>query len=313
MLYDNPKLQRHMKNDPEGTEEFLRMIYKAEGSDSGFNTGGVVPKRGLVDEPGGYAGDDWNPNEFDKNFDDMYGREENRKLGRSIPGKILGSAGLMGVLDFLDVFGTGGLFNKGGRVGLFMGGVPAGIMQAVKLAQKGIKPFGAKQTYKQQVTNKGVSEDQFDDIFKKQLDRVPDEVVDDATAHGLKKSLDEAEDILIGVKFGLLNQAQRTKIANAMTDKVKKQIYKENSGLGNEYLEYMDDSVLRMEDLLEIEKLGGDLTPKPIPGAPEYIQPDFTQLTKLRNKGPAEIIPFKPRKKKAMGGQIGVGSLFRSK
>jgi hypothetical protein len=198
---------------------------------------------------------------------------------------------------------------------MFAGGklIGEGITQAAKLAQKGIKPFGKKQTYKQKVTNKGVSEDQFDDIFKKQLDRVPDEVVDDATAHGLKKSLDEAEDILIGVKFGLLNQAQRTKIANAMTDKVKKQIYKENSGLGNEYLEYMDDSVLRMEDLLEIEKLGGDLTPKPIPGAPEYIQPDFTQLTKLRNKGPAEIIPFKPRKKKAMGGQIGVGSLFRSK
>ena len=250
-LYDNPKLQKHMKNDPEGTEEFLRMVYKEQGSDSGFN--------------------------------------------------------------------------KGGRVGMLAGGslIGKGIMEAAKLAQRGIKPFGAKQTYKQNVTQKGVSNEQFDEIFKKQLNRVPDEVVDQPTGEGLKFSLDEAEDILTGVKLGLLTQAQRTKLATAIRDKVAKQIYDEPvPGLNNDYLEYMDDALGRMDDLLEIEKLGGDLTPKPVKGAPEFIQTDFTQLNRLRDQGKDNIIPFKPRTKKSKGGTIpplkgpmsdGMGSLFRSK
>ena len=35
----------------------------------------------------------------------------------------------------------------GGRIGFNLGGVGKGIMEAVKLATKGIKPFGQKQTY----------------------------------------------------------------------------------------------------------------------------------------------------------------------
>ena len=216
-------------------------------------------------------------------------------------------------------------FNKGGRVGMLAGGslIGKGIMEAAKLAQRGIKPFGAKQTYKQNVTQKGVSNEQFDEIFKKQLNRVPDEVVDQPTGEGLKFSLDEAEDILTGVKLGLLTQAQRTKLATAIRDKVAKQIYDEPvPGLNNDYLEYMDDALGRMDDLLEIEKLGGDLTPKPVKGAPEFIQTDFTQLNRLRDQGKDNIIPFKPRTKKSKGGTIpplkgpmsdGMGSLFRSK
>ena len=41
-----------------------------------------------------------------------------------------------------------------------LGGAATGIMQAVKLAARGIKPFGQKQTYKQNVTQKGVSKEQ---------------------------------------------------------------------------------------------------------------------------------------------------------
>lgn len=215
-------------------------------------------------------------------------------------------------------------FNRGGRVGMFLGGAAPGIMQAIKLAARGIKPFGQKQTYKQNVNIKGISDDQFKTVFEKQLNRVPDEVVDQPTGEGLKYSLDDAEDILTGVKLGLLSQAQRTKIATAIRDKVAKQIYDNPvSGLNNEYLEYMDDAIARMDDLLEIEKLGGDLTPKPVKGAPEFIQTDFTQLNRLRDqttktppygtKEMSNVIPFKPRDKKSMGGQIGIGSLFRSR
>ena len=197
----------------------------------------------------------------------------------------------------------------GGRVhaafGKFIG---EGIMQAARLANKGIKPFGQKQTYKQKMDIRGVSNDQFNEILKKQLNRVPDEVSDEATGRGLYQSLLEAEAIITGQKLGLLTQAQRTKIATAMTKKVSKQIYDNPvSGLNNDYLEYMDDAIGRMDAILEIEKLGGDLTPKPIYDGKEIIAAgiDFSQLDKLGKKT-NNVIPFKPREKKYSGGIAGI-------
>ena len=197
----------------------------------------------------------------------------------------------------------------GGRVhaafGKFIG---EGIMQAAKLANKGIKPFGQKQTYKQKMDIRGVSNDQFNEILKKQLNRVPDEVSDEATGRGLYQSLLEAEAIITGQKLGLLNPGQRKRIAESMTEKVKNQIY-ENPvpGLNNDYLEYMDDAIGRMDAILEIEKLGGDLTPKPIYDGNEIIAAgiDFSQLDKL-GKNTDNVIPFKPREKKFKGGIAGL-------
>ena len=202
----------------------------------------------------------------------------------------------------------------GGRVEMGAGGrlLAEGIMQAAKLAQKGIKPFGQKQTYKQKVTQKGVSKEQFDEIFEKQLNRVPDEVSDEATGRGLHQSLLEAEAVITGQKLGLLSQAQRTKIAKAMTEKVSKQIYDNPvSGLNNDYLEYMDDAIGRMDAILEIEKLGGDLTPKPIYSGKEIVAAgiDFSQLDELGKKAKDNVIPFKPRtprEKKYTGGIAGL-------
>ena len=196
----------------------------------------------------------------------------------------------------------------GGRVGMALGGAAKGIMEAIKLAQRGIKPFGQKQTYKQNVTQKGVSKEQFDEIFKKQLNRVPDEVSDEATGRGLYQSLLEAEAIITGQKLGLLTQEQRTKIATAMTKKVSKQIYDDPvSGLSNDYFEYMDNAIGRMDAILEIEKLGGDLTPKPIYSGREIVAAgiDFSQLDKLGKKTD-NVIPFKPREKKYTGGIAGI-------
>jgi len=251
-----------------------------------------------------------------------------------------------------------GDFNQGGRVGMALGGgimnVFKGVGEAGKLAARGIKPFGAKQTYKQNVTKKGLSDDQFDEIFKKELAKVPDEVSDQATADGLAQSLREAEAIITGQKLGLLNQEQRTSIATAMKDKVRDQIYGDNARFSNDYLEYMDDAVARVEDIIQIERLGGDITPKPIFDGSEIIgaQVDFNQLPELLQKEfakkstkkesaldlikkgidkgqinvvnpkSADIIPFKPKTKKANGGTVpplkgpasdGMGSLFRRK
>ena len=196
----------------------------------------------------------------------------------------------------------------GGRVGMALGGAAKGIMEAIKLAARGIKPFGQKQTYKQNVTQKGVSKEQFDEIFEKQLNRVPDEVVDEPTGRGLYQSLLEAEAVITGQKLGLLTQAQRTKIAQAMRDKVSKQIYDDpNPRLSNDYFEYMDNAIDRMDAILEIEKLGGDLTPKPIYSGKEIIAAgiDFSQLDKLGKKKD-NVIPFKPREKKFTGGIAGL-------
>ena len=93
-----------------------------------------------------------------------------------------------------------------------------------------------------------------------------------------------------------------------MTEKVKNQIY-ENPvpGLNNDYLEYMDDAIGRMEAILEIEKLGGDLTPKPIYDGNEIIAAgiDFSQLDRL-GKNTDNVIPFNPREKKFKGGIAGL-------
>ena len=59
----------------------------------------------------------------------------------------------------------------------------------------------------------GVSEEQFKEILEKQLNRVPDEVVDQPT--GDYRSLLDAEAVITGQKLGLLTQEQRTQIAKS--------------------------------------------------------------------------------------------------
>ena len=93
-----------------------------------------------------------------------------------------------------------------------------------------------------------------------------------------------------------------------MTKKVSKQIYDDPvSGLSNDYFEYMDNAIGRMDAILEIEKLGGDLTPKPIYSGREIVAAgiDFSQLDKLGKKTD-NVIPFKPREKKYTGGIAGI-------
>ena len=41
ILYDDAKLQKMMEIDPEGTDMYLRMIYRLNGSESGFASGGI--------------------------------------------------------------------------------------------------------------------------------------------------------------------------------------------------------------------------------------------------------------------------------
>ena len=167
-------------------------------------------------------------------------------------------------------------FNQGGRVGMFAGGklIGEGIMQAAKLAQKGIRPWGSKQVHRQKVTKKGASNfDTIDEITKTDVASLVD-------AEDPNSLINMYEEILTGKRFGLLSDPQRNKILQTIEDGLQKIPMGKGAA----------------------EDLGADL----------FNLRSYYGLTAPKEHGGAKIIPF-PRKKKAMGGQIGVGSLFRSK
>ena len=92
---------------------------------------------------------------------------------------------------------------KGGRVEMALGGAAKGIMEAIKLAARGIKPFGKKQTYKQNVKTLGLSNfDQVEVITSKQIDEL-------RNANDVEGLLEMLEDVVSGKKFGMANPAQR--------------------------------------------------------------------------------------------------------
>ena len=92
---------------------------------------------------------------------------------------------------------------KGGRVEMALGGAAKGIMEAIKLASRGIKPFGKKQTYKQNVKTLGLSNfDQVEVITSKQIDEL-------RNANDVEGLLEMLEDVVSGKKFGMANPAQR--------------------------------------------------------------------------------------------------------
>ena len=91
----------------------------------------------------------------------------------------------------------------GGRVGMALGGAAKGIMEAIRLAARGIKPFGKKQTYKQNVKTMGLSNfDQVEVITSKQIDEL-------RNANDVEGLLGMLEDVVSGKKFGMANPAQR--------------------------------------------------------------------------------------------------------
>jgi len=83
--------------------------------DTIFNEGGIVPKRGLVDEPGGYAGEKMSYKDRLKKIANPFALEG-----------MLAYPTMYNALDYGASLlpGITGLFNKGGRVGMQVGGVP---------------------------------------------------------------------------------------------------------------------------------------------------------------------------------------------
>jgi hypothetical protein len=180
-----------------------------------------------------------------------------------------------------DLYGIETAAN-GGRIGMFAGGklLGEGIMQAAKLAKKGIKPFGKKQTYKQKVTK--VGEDEFQKAMKQHFDKELYLInkVKGPRGNPEAELFDLYEEIASKQRYSMLPEATRSKMLSQIDDSLKAMDV--DGGDYQNFRSYLKD---------------------------EY---GFANETAFKETG-SNVIPFKPRTKKAMGGQIGVGSLFRSK
>ena len=197
------------------------------------------------------------------------------------------------VLEMLYREGAGD-FNQGGRVGMFMGGIPAAFKSVAKLVNKGIKPFGQKQTYKQNVKKVGM--DEFQTAMKKNFDVELYKInkVQGPKGNPEAELFDLYEEIASKERYSMLPEATRSKM-----------------------LSQIDESLKAMDvDGADYQNFRSYLFD-------EYKFPNETAFkeTVVKPKS-AKIIPFKPKTKKANGGTVpplkgpasdGMGSLFRRK
>jgi hypothetical protein len=160
---------------------------------------------------------------------------------------------------------------EGGRVGMFMGGVPAGIMQAAKLAQKGIKPFGKKQTYKQKVTKAG--EDEFQKAMKQHFDKELYNINKVRGGNPEAELFDLYEEIASKQRYSMLPEATRSKMLSEIDESLKAMDV--DGGDYQNFRSYLFD---------------------------EY---GFPNETAFKETG-SNVIPFKPREKKFKGGLLGL-------
>jgi hypothetical protein len=224
-------------------------------------------------------------------------------------------------------------FNQGGRVNMFAGGplIGKGIMEAAKLAQRGIKPFGAKQTYKQNVKMTGM--DEFQTAMKKQFDIELYKIDKVRGGNPEEELFDLYEDIVAGKRYSMLPEATKSKMISQIEDSMK--AMEVDGGDYQNFRKYLQDQY-------------GFADPTGIASGPSGIDrfPNFPAGTGLEalkkgiDKGQIKtmkaedlldaldresgknVIPFKPRTKKSKGGTLpplkgpmsdGMGSLFRSK
>jgi hypothetical protein len=201
------------------------------------------------------------------------------------------------MLEILYQQGEGN-FNQGGRVGMFAGGslIGKGIMEAAKLAQKGVKPFGAKQTYKQNV--KMVGMDEFQEAMKKEFD-LELYKINKVRGQGNPEAelFDLYEDVLSGQRYSMLPDKTRQEMMDQIEDAMRD--YNVDGGDFQNFMGYMADEY----------------------GVSRDVQNNPTKFLKDVTES-AKIIPFKPKTKKANGGTVpplkgpasdGMGSLFRRK
>ena len=209
--------------------------------------------------------------------------------------------------------GFGESFNQGGRVGMFAGGklIGKGIMEAAKLAKRGMKPFGKKQTYKQKV--KMLELDDFQKAMKQHFDKELYNINKVRGPRGNPEAelFDLYEDIASGTRYSMLPQATRSKMLSEIDDSLKAMdvdgadYQNFRSYLFDEYKfpnETAFDDIRRGIDKGQIKTMKAE-----------------DLLDALDRASGENVIPFKPKTKKAEGGRIGfkdgdkVDTLFEPK
>ena len=195
----------------------------------------------------------------------------------------------------------------GGRIGMGFGGqLGKGIMQAVKQAKKGFKPFGEKQTYKQNLQNLGLANEKalvsnfankLDKIMKTRQSQIPEEDL-----------YDLFENIATGKQYDMVS----TPIKKDMLAAVMQAMRKRNVD-GSDFQNFIADIA---------PKTKRDILPNDVQSLLKQIDESDAFMEQLRGKPSSKIVPFKPKTKKANGGTIppqkgpvsnGMGSLFRRK
>jgi hypothetical protein len=194
---------------------------------------------------------------------------ENDKLARYIKDDPEGAEAFL--QSMYKAAGSQSGFNEGGRVGMFKGGklLGEGIAQAAKLVKGGKKPFGQKQTYKQKV--KMLELDDFQKSMKQHFDKELYLInkVKGPRGNPEAELFDLYEDIASGQRYSMLPEATRNKM-----------------------LSQIDDSLKAMEvDGADYQNFRTYL----------FDEYKFPNETAYKEPG-SNVIPFKPRTKKAGGG-----------
>jgi hypothetical protein len=211
----------------------------------------------------------------------------------------------------------------GGRVGMLSGGLAKGIMQAVIAAKKGFKPFGEKQTYKQNVTKLGLTnENALLNNFKVKLTGIMDMRQSQVPEEDL---LNLFEDIATGKKYDMASpKSKQLMLGATMKGMMMRNID------GSDFQNFMADIGPKIKNR--------NILPDDVKKLLAEIDEGNAFMEKIRGESSSKIIPFlfgKPRKpKKADGGMVllekrfnkgglvppekgpvsdGMGSLFRRK
>ena len=185
--------------------------------------------------------------------------------------------------------------NKGGRVGMLSGGLAKGIMQAVQLAKRGVKPFGEKQTYKQNLQNLGLANEnalvnnftnRLDKIMKTRQSQIPEDDL-----------YDLFENIATGKQYDMVS----TPIKKDMLAAVMQAMRKRNVD-GSDFQNFIADIA---------PKTKRDILPNDVQSLLKQIDESDAFMEQLRGKPSSKIVPFKPKTKKADGGMV-LNDILRS-
>jgi len=190
----------------------------------------------------------------------------------------------------------------GGRIELGIGGAASGIMQAIKLAAKGIKPFGQKQTYKQKVKMVGLQELQKG--MKKEFDMELYKINKGRAGNPEAELFDLYEDVMSGKRYSMLPDKTRQEMMDQIEDSMRN--YNVDGGDFQNFMGYMADEYGVSRDVQNNPfKFLDDIKKGIDKGQIKTMKADDL-LDALDRESGANVIPFKPRDKKFKGGLMGL-------